>query len=108
MPSSPARASVPGRKSRSTYPAEVIRRTRRDPFLAPTNDYCGPPFKCGDPPITSRRQTCCHSTMTAPSRSLTSTDPERTLEFEFVRATENAALNVIDWLGRGEKELADA
>ncbi len=40
--------------------------------------------------------------------SLTFTDPERTIEFEFVRATENAALNVIHWLGRGEKELADA
>ncbi|MCE9611478.1 MAG: class II fructose-bisphosphatase [Chthoniobacter sp.] len=40
--------------------------------------------------------------------SLTVTDPERTIEFEFVRATENAALNVIHWLGRGEKELADA
>lgn len=35
-------------------------------------------------------------------------DPERTIEFEFVRATENAALNVMPWLGRGEKELADA
>jgi fructose-1,6-bisphosphatase II len=35
-------------------------------------------------------------------------DPERNLEFEFVRATENAALNVIHWLGRGEKEEADA
>ena len=40
--------------------------------------------------------------------SLSSTDPERTIEFEFVRATENAALNVMHWLGRGEKELADA
>lgn len=35
-------------------------------------------------------------------------DPERTIEFEFVRATENAALNTLKWLGRGEKELADA
>ena len=35
-------------------------------------------------------------------------DSERTLEYEFVRATENAALNVIHWLGRGEKEMADA
>jgi fructose-1,6-bisphosphatase II len=35
-------------------------------------------------------------------------DPERTLEYEFVRATENAALNVVHWLGRGEKEKADA
>ena len=34
-------------------------------------------------------------------------DPERTIEFEFVRATENAALNSVPWLGRGEKELAD-
>jgi fructose-1,6-bisphosphatase II len=40
--------------------------------------------------------------------SLTTTDVERTVEFEFVRATENAALNVLPWLGRGEKEKADA
>lgn len=40
--------------------------------------------------------------------SLTATDPERTVEFEFLRATENAALNVLPWLGRGEKEMADA
>ena len=40
--------------------------------------------------------------------SLTAMDPERTIEFEFVRATENAALNVLPWLGRGEKEKADA
>jgi fructose-1,6-bisphosphatase II len=35
-------------------------------------------------------------------------DLERVLEFEFVRATENAALQAIQWLGRGDKELADA
>jgi fructose-1,6-bisphosphatase II len=35
-------------------------------------------------------------------------DVERVLEFEFVRATENAALNAIHWLGRGEKENGDA
>lgn len=35
-------------------------------------------------------------------------DFERTIEFEFIRATENAALNSIHWLGRGEKEKADA
>ena len=35
-------------------------------------------------------------------------DLERVLEFEFVRATENAALNAIHWLGRGEKEFGDA
>lgn len=35
-------------------------------------------------------------------------DTERTIEFEFVRATENAALTTVHWLGRGEKELADA
>jgi fructose-1,6-bisphosphatase II len=33
---------------------------------------------------------------------------ERVLEFEFVRATENAALNAMHWLGRGEKEKGDA
>lgn len=32
---------------------------------------------------------------------------ERIIEFEFVRATENAALNSIHWLGRGNKEAAD-
>jgi fructose-1,6-bisphosphatase II len=35
-------------------------------------------------------------------------DLERILEFEFVRATENAALTAIKWLGRGEKEKGDA
>lgn len=35
-------------------------------------------------------------------------DPERTIEFEFVRATENAALNAMHWIGRGNKESADA
>ena len=39
--------------------------------------------------------------------SLSVSDAERTIEFEFVRATENAALNSLAWLGRGEKELAD-
>jgi fructose-1,6-bisphosphatase II len=42
------------------------------------------------------------------AESLTATDPERTIEFEFVRATENAALSVVPWLGRGEKEKADS
>lgn len=37
-----------------------------------------------------------------------SSDLERVLEFEFVRATENAALQAVHWLGRGEKEKADA
>ena len=41
-------------------------------------------------------------------RALVLTDVERTIEFEFVRATENAALNVLPWLGRGDKEKADA
>lgn len=40
--------------------------------------------------------------------SLTESDPERSLEFEFVRACENAALNSMHWLGRGDKESADA
>jgi len=34
-------------------------------------------------------------------------DIERNIEFEFVRATENAALNSIHWMGRGNKEAAD-
>ncbi|MDP9292169.1 MAG: class II fructose-bisphosphatase [Verrucomicrobiota bacterium] len=35
-------------------------------------------------------------------------DVERIIEYDFVRATEAAALNAIQWLGRGEKEKADA
>ena len=35
-------------------------------------------------------------------------DPERTIEFEFIRATENAALHAMHWIGRGDKEGADA
>src|SRR6266850_7984174 len=35
-------------------------------------------------------------------------DVERIIEFDFLRATEAAALNTLPWLGRGEKELADA
>lgn len=35
-------------------------------------------------------------------------DVERIIELDFVRATEHAALNAIQWLGRGQKETADA
>jgi fructose-1,6-bisphosphatase II len=34
-------------------------------------------------------------------------DIERIIEFDFVRATEAAALNSLKWLGRGDKEKAD-
>ena len=34
-------------------------------------------------------------------------DIERVVEFDFIRATEAAALNSMPWLGRGQKELAD-
>jgi fructose-1,6-bisphosphatase II len=36
------------------------------------------------------------------------TDHERQIEFDFLRATEIAALNTLQWLGKGNKELADA
>ncbi len=35
-------------------------------------------------------------------------DRERLLEFEFLRATEFAALHTLSWIGKGQKELADA
>src|SRR5215471_17737487 len=35
-------------------------------------------------------------------------DIERIIELDFVRATEAAALNSLPWMGRGEKEKADA
>jgi hypothetical protein len=35
-------------------------------------------------------------------------DIERIIEVDFVRATEAAALNSLRWLGRGDKEAADA
>jgi fructose-1,6-bisphosphatase II len=34
-------------------------------------------------------------------------DLERMVEFEFLRATENAALHSMHWMGRGDKEAAD-
>lgn len=36
------------------------------------------------------------------------TDQERQLEMDFLRATEIAALNTLQWLGKGDKESADA
>ena len=42
------------------------------------------------------------------NRVLFERDPERSIEYEFVRATENAALSAIHWVGRGDKESADA
>ncbi|MFM8496704.1 MAG: class II fructose-bisphosphatase [Planctomycetia bacterium] len=35
-------------------------------------------------------------------------DIERQIAFDFLRATEIAALNTLQWLGKGQKELADA
>jgi fructose-1,6-bisphosphatase II len=35
-------------------------------------------------------------------------DSERTIELDFVRATEAAALNVFKWIGKGDKNRADA
>ncbi len=35
-------------------------------------------------------------------------DNERIVQFDFLRATESAALNTLRWMGRGEKEKADA
>src|SRR6201995_4203730 len=35
-------------------------------------------------------------------------DLERIIQFDFLRATEAAALNTLPWIGRGEKEKADA
>jgi len=35
-------------------------------------------------------------------------DTERNIELDFLRATEMAALNTLQWLGKGDKEAADA
>ncbi len=40
-------------------------------------------------------------------KSLATRDRERLQEFDFVRATEFAALNTMQWLGKGSKEQAD-
>ena len=40
--------------------------------------------------------------------STSSFDFERQVEFDFLRATEMAALNTLQWLGKGAKEKADA
>ncbi len=46
----------------------------------------------------------------APKRHLAGGFPdiERIIELDFVRATEGAALNSLPWIGRGDKEAADA
>src|ERR1700679_3083829 len=44
--------------------------------------------------------------MTNPS-STTPHDIERQIEMDFLRATELAALNTLQWLGKGQKEKAD-
>ena len=59
-----------------------------------------------DLPETLPHATAMSSATLPPLRS--PLDLERVLEFEFFRATENAALQAIHWLGRGEKEKADA
>jgi fructose-1,6-bisphosphatase II len=47
--------------------------------------------------------------MMTPAFSLTSNpDIERLVEFDFLRATEIAALNTMQWIGKGDKEAADA
>ena len=43
-----------------------------------------------------------------PAPETFTSDIERQIEFDFLRATETAALNTLQWLGKGEKELADA
>src|SRR3954452_21170942 len=35
-------------------------------------------------------------------------DIQRLLQFDFLRATEIAALNCMQWIGKGDKEAADA
>lgn len=42
---------------------------------------------------------------TGPSHSLTNS---RLIQFDFLRATEMAALNCLPWIGQGDKESADA
>lgn len=41
------------------------------------------------------------------TRAITPLDVERQIEMDFLRATESAALNTLQWLGKGEKEKAD-
>jgi fructose-1,6-bisphosphatase II len=52
------------------------------------------------------RENGCSVTFRLPKQNYQ--DIERIIEFDFVRATEAAALNSLRWLGRGDKEAADA
>lgn len=77
------------------------------------SDSNNPPVRSGVDCRTARPRTLFsaihpHMAKTKKRISLTESDPERSLEFEFVRATENAALNCVHWVGRGDKEGADA
>src|SRR5450755_2377682 len=44
---------------------------------------------------------------TMPNPNVISQDIERLIEIDFLRATELAALNTLQWLGKGQKEKAD-
>ncbi|HEY6564585.1 MAG TPA: fructose-bisphosphatase class II, partial [Pirellulaceae bacterium] len=48
------------------------------------------------------------STVSPTSMQISQRDRERLMEFDFLRATEGAALHSLQWVGKGEKELADA
>lgn len=54
--------------------------------------------------VTSNHPVC---PMISLAQSHVTDDQERTLEFDFGRATENAALNSLHWFGRGDKNAAD-
>lgn len=46
--------------------------------------------------------------MNSPLLLTSNPDIERLVEFDFLRATEIAALNTMQWIGKGDKEAADA
>ncbi len=43
----------------------------------------------------------------SPNKKSVTHDIERQIEVDFLRATEGAALNTLQWLGKGKKEMAD-
>jgi fructose-1,6-bisphosphatase II len=76
----------------------------------PTKGDTGPCVILKHPPSGQSLLHCHREGKPEPLRHMndSSADLERNIEFEFVRATENAALNAMPWMGRGDKEAADA
>ena len=97
---------VPSESADSPKCSEILRLTVKP--IHPISDF--PMSQCPAAQALviggEMREDGCSVTFRLPKQNYQ--DIERIIEFDFVRATEAAALNSLRWLGRGDKEAADA